>query len=101
MQAVHGQIPILVRTIGTSSQLLEIISDPPTGSVNLLMQVCSVIYYWQFHKIRRYVYTFYNNSLQQVLQTLTDGTVPSPELISTIRKLYDSNLKVLCTIIKT
>lgn len=51
MQAVHGQIPILVRTIGTSSQLLEIISDPPTGSVNLLMQVCSVIYYWQFHKI--------------------------------------------------
>ncbi|XP_017247207.1 uncharacterized protein LOC108218671 isoform X2 [Daucus carota subsp. sativus] len=65
-QAVHGQIPILVRTIGTSSQLLEIISDPPTGSVNLLMQV---------------------------LQTLTDGTVPSPELISTIRKLYDSNLK--------
>lgn len=65
-QAVHGQIPILVRTIGTSSQLLEIISDPPTGSGNLLLQV---------------------------IQTLTDGTVPSPELISTIRKLYDSNLK--------
>lgn len=65
-QAVHGQIPILVRTIGTSSQLLEIISDPPTGSGNLLLQV---------------------------IQTLTDGTVPSPELISTIRKLYDSKLK--------
>ncbi|KAL8093049.1 hypothetical protein AgCh_035073 [Apium graveolens] len=65
-QAVHGQIPILVRTIGTSSQLLEIISDPPTGSGNLLLQV---------------------------IQTLTDGTVPSPELISTIRKLYDSNVK--------
>ncbi|KAL1829421.1 hypothetical protein ACET3Z_007833 [Daucus carota] len=41
-------------------QLLEIISDSPTGSMNLLMQV---------------------------LQTLTDGTVPSPELISCSRKL--------------
>lgn len=45
MQAVHGQIPILVRTIGTSSQLLEIISDPPPGSVNLFMQVCSITFY--------------------------------------------------------
>ncbi|XP_059667995.1 uncharacterized protein LOC132313299 isoform X2 [Cornus florida] len=65
-QAVHGQIPILVRTIGTSSELLGIISDPPTGSENLLMQV---------------------------LQTLTDGTIPSAELIFTIRKLYDTKLK--------
>ncbi|KAK3019013.1 hypothetical protein RJ639_003621 [Escallonia herrerae] len=65
-QAVHWQIPILVRTIGSSSQLLEIISDPPTGSGDLLMQV---------------------------LQTLTDGTIPSPELIFTIRKLYDTKVK--------
>ncbi|KAK2980006.1 hypothetical protein RJ640_020032 [Escallonia rubra] len=65
-QAVHWQIPILVRTIGPSSQLLEIISDPPTGSGDLLMQV---------------------------LQTLTDGTIPSPELIFTIRKLYDTKVK--------
>ncbi|TQD87819.1 hypothetical protein C1H46_026671 [Malus baccata] len=47
--------------------LLEIISDPPTGSENLLMQV---------------------------LRTLTDGIVPSQELIFTVRKLYDSKLKV-------
>lgn len=39
MQAVHRQIPILVRTMGSSSDLLEIISDPPNGSLNLLMQV--------------------------------------------------------------
>ena len=39
MQAVHGQIPILVRTIGPLAELLEIISDPPTGSKNLLIQV--------------------------------------------------------------
>ncbi|KAM7467970.1 hypothetical protein LguiB_015532 [Lonicera macranthoides] len=65
-QAVHRQIPILVRTIGSSSQLLEIISDPPNGSESLLMQV---------------------------LQTLTDGTIPSPELIFTIRKLYDTKVK--------
>ncbi|CAK9133851.1 unnamed protein product [Ilex paraguariensis] len=65
-QAVHLQIPILVRTIGSSSELLEIISDPPNGSESLLMQV---------------------------LCTLTDGTIPSPELIFTIRKLYDTKVK--------
>ncbi|XP_068340076.1 uncharacterized protein [Pyrus communis] len=65
-QAVQRQIPILVRTMGSSPNLLEIISDPPTGSENLLMQV---------------------------LHTLTDGTVPSQELIFTVRKLYDSKLK--------
>ncbi|KAM2777519.1 hypothetical protein PS2_009856 [Malus domestica] len=66
VQAVQRQIPILVRTMGSSPNLLEIISDPPTGSENLLMQV---------------------------LHTLTDGTVPSQELIFTVRKLYDSKLK--------
>lgn len=65
-QAVQRHIPILVRTIGSSSELLEIISDPPGGSESLLMQV---------------------------LHTLTDGTIPSLELIFTIKKLYDSKLK--------
>ncbi|XP_012087848.1 uncharacterized protein LOC105646588 isoform X2 [Jatropha curcas] len=65
-EAVRRHIPILVRTMGSSSELLEIISDPPSGSENLLIQV---------------------------LQTLTDGAVPSPELLSTIRKLYDTKLK--------
>ncbi|CAK7343924.1 unnamed protein product [Dovyalis caffra] len=67
-KAVHRHIPILVRTMGSSSDLLDIISDPPSGSENLLMQV---------------------------LQTLAEGTVPSPELLFTIRKLYDSKLKIL------
>nr|KYP44821.1 Symplekin [Cajanus cajan] len=65
-QAVHRQIPILVRTMGSSSDLLEIISDPPNGSENLLMQV---------------------------LHTLTDGTTPSKDLICTVKKLYESKLK--------
>ncbi|KAF8394916.1 hypothetical protein HHK36_018855 [Tetracentron sinense] len=65
-QAVQRHIPILVRTIGTSSELLGIISDPPTGSESLLMQV---------------------------LDTLTNGAIPSPELIFTVRRLYDSKLK--------
>ncbi|KAL5550451.1 hypothetical protein UlMin_000627 [Ulmus minor] len=64
-QAVDRHIPILVRTMGSSSDLLEIISDPPTES-ELLMQV---------------------------LHTLTDGTIPSQELIFTIKKLYDSKIK--------
>lgn len=65
-QAICVQIPKLVRTIGASPQLLEIISDPPAGSENLLMQV---------------------------VQTLTDGAIPSPDLIATIKKLYDTKLK--------
>lgn len=39
MQAIHHQIPLLVRTIGSSPYLLDIISDPPIGSEGLLMQV--------------------------------------------------------------
>ncbi|KAL7585064.1 hypothetical protein Lser_V15G42716 [Lactuca serriola] len=65
-QAIFVQIPKLVRTIGASPQLLEIISDPPAGSEILLMQV---------------------------VQTLTDGAIPSPDLIATIKKLYDTKLK--------
>lgn len=65
-QAVLHHIPKLVRAIGPSPELLQILSDPPTGSVELLMQV---------------------------LHTLTDGTMPSPELLSTIKKLYDSKVK--------
>lgn len=38
------------------------------------------------------VYIF--GTLYQVLHTLTDGTIPSQELIFTIKKLYDSKLKV-------
>lgn len=33
-------------------------------------------------------------TLFQVLHTLTDGTIPTQELIHTIKKLYDSKLKV-------
>ncbi|CAH2074601.1 unnamed protein product [Thlaspi arvense] len=65
-KAIHRQIPILVRTMGSSSELLRIIADPPSGSENLLMQV---------------------------LQTLTEGPTPSSELIHTIRKLFDTRIK--------
>lgn len=65
-QAVHSQMPILIRTMGASPPLLEIISDPPDGSEDLLMQV---------------------------LHTLTDGRVPSAELIFTIKTLYETKMK--------
>ncbi|XP_042050087.1 uncharacterized protein LOC121795614 isoform X2 [Salvia splendens] len=65
-QVVHQQIPLLVRTIGPSSDLLDILSDPPIGSEGLAIQV---------------------------VNTLTDGTVPSPNLVSTIKRLYDTKLK--------
>ncbi|VAH41627.1 unnamed protein product [Triticum turgidum subsp. durum] len=60
-QAVHRQVPILIRTIRSSPELLGIISDPPADCRDLLMQV---------------------------LQTLTDVAVPSQDLISSIKNLY-------------
>ncbi|KAL8167658.1 hypothetical protein V2J09_009157 [Rumex salicifolius] len=65
-EAVHSQMPILIRTIGSSPVILEIISDPPEGSENLLMEV---------------------------LHTLTDGILPSPQLINAIKSLYESKGK--------
>lgn len=65
-EAIHHQIPILIRTVGASPELLGIISDLPVGSKDLLMQV---------------------------LQTLTDGAIPSKDLISTLSGLFNSKLK--------
>ncbi|CAA7061832.1 unnamed protein product [Microthlaspi erraticum] len=65
-EAIHLQIPLLVRTMGSSSELLRIIADPPSGSENLIIKV---------------------------LQTLTEGSKPSSELIHTIRKLFDTRIK--------
>ncbi|RLN35158.1 uncharacterized protein C2845_PM03G17210 [Panicum miliaceum] len=66
-QAVHRQVPILIRTIGSSPNLLGIISDPPGDSRDLLMQV---------------------------LQTLTGAAVPSKELTSSIKNLYSKTKDV-------
>ncbi|KAF8024715.1 hypothetical protein BT93_F1786 [Corymbia citriodora subsp. variegata] len=66
-QAVHRHVPVLIRALGSSySELLQIISDPPQGSENLLMLV---------------------------LQILTEETVPSPDLITTVKHLYETKLK--------
>ncbi|KAL4558964.1 hypothetical protein LXL04_031090 [Taraxacum kok-saghyz] len=66
-QAIHRHVPILIRALGASySDLLSIISDPPQGSENLLTQV---------------------------LHVLCEGTTPSPELIATVKRLYETKLK--------
>ncbi|KAM0892921.1 hypothetical protein ACQ4PT_025410 [Festuca glaucescens] len=66
-QAVHKQVPILIRTIRSSTDLLGIISDAPADSRELLMQV---------------------------VQTLTDGVVPSQDLISSVKNLYSKTKDV-------
>lgn len=66
-QAVHKQVPILIRTIRSSTDLLGIISDAPADSRELLMQV---------------------------VQTLTDGVVPSQDLISSVKNLYSKTKNV-------
>ncbi|KAG5147903.1 hypothetical protein JHK82_014784 [Glycine max] len=66
-QAFHRHIPIVVRALGQSySELLRIISDPPQGSENLLTLV---------------------------LQILTQDTTPSSDLISTVKRLYETKFK--------
>ncbi|XP_031475162.1 uncharacterized protein LOC116247253 isoform X1 [Nymphaea colorata] len=71
-EAIRKQIPILVRTIGSSAELLSVISDLPAGSENLLMLV---------------------------LHTLTDGAIPSPDLICAVKRLYESKLKDVAILI--
>ncbi|KAI5061409.1 hypothetical protein GOP47_0023914 [Adiantum capillus-veneris] len=66
-QAAHRNMPVLVRTIGsTSSDLLQLLSDPPLGSKNLLLLV---------------------------LHLVTDADAPSPALIAIVKKLYESKIK--------
>ncbi|KAL1059861.1 hypothetical protein V6Z11_1Z001100 [Gossypium hirsutum] len=66
-QVFHRHIPIVIRALGQScSQLLQIISDPPQGSENLLTLV---------------------------LQILTQETIPSPDLVATVKYLYETKLK--------
>ncbi|KOM41827.1 hypothetical protein LR48_Vigan04g202500 [Vigna angularis] len=66
-QAFHRHIPIVVRALGQSySELLRIISDPPQGSENLLTLV---------------------------LQILTQDTSPSSDLISTVKRLYETKFR--------
>ncbi|KVH98820.1 hypothetical protein Ccrd_022950, partial [Cynara cardunculus var. scolymus] len=66
-EAIHRHVPILIRALGPSySDLLCIISDPPQGSENLLTQV---------------------------LHVLCEGTTPSADLITTVKRLYETKLK--------
>ncbi|KAL2489096.1 Symplekin [Forsythia ovata] len=66
-QAVHRHTPVLIRALGSSySELLQIISDPPQGSEQLLTQV---------------------------LHVLSEGKTPPPDLVATVKRLYDTKLK--------
>ncbi|KAJ6848642.1 uncharacterized protein M6B38_275495 [Iris pallida] len=66
-QAVQRHVPTLVRTLGSSSsELLNIISDPPEGSESLITQV---------------------------LQVMTEESTPSADLISAVKQLYNTKLK--------
>lgn len=53
VQAIKRHIPILVRTMGSSSGLLEIISEPPSGSESLLVQVLFYIHLGNLFNIKQ------------------------------------------------
>ncbi|KAL3634067.1 hypothetical protein CASFOL_021121 [Castilleja foliolosa] len=66
-QAVHRHMAVLMRALGPScSELLLIISNPPNGSEDLLIQV---------------------------LQLLCEGQTPPPDLVVTVKHLYETRLK--------
>uniref|UniRef100_A0A7N1A2C5 Symplekin n=1 Tax=Kalanchoe fedtschenkoi TaxID=63787 RepID=A0A7N1A2C5_KALFE len=66
-QAVNRHISVLIRSLGsTCSELLRIISNPPQGSENLI---------------------------SIVLQILTEEKAPSPDLIATVKLLYETKLQ--------
>ncbi|XP_075516795.1 uncharacterized protein LOC142551442 isoform X1 [Primulina tabacum] len=66
-QAVHRHVPILIRALESPySELLQIISNPPQGSEDLLTQVINI---------------------------LSEGTIPSPDLVVIVKHLYETRLK--------
>ncbi|KAL3626276.1 hypothetical protein CASFOL_029825 [Castilleja foliolosa] len=66
-RAVHRHMAVLMRALGPScSELLLIISNPPNGSEDLLIQV---------------------------LQLLCEGQTPPPDLVVTVKHLYETRLK--------
>ncbi|KAH7446302.1 hypothetical protein KP509_01G050700 [Ceratopteris richardii] len=66
-QAAHRNMPVLIRTIGSnSSDLLQLLSDPPHGSKNLILLV---------------------------LHLLTEADPPSHDLIAIVKQLYESKIK--------
>ncbi|PIN15390.1 hypothetical protein CDL12_11968 [Handroanthus impetiginosus] len=66
-QAVHRHIPVLIRAVESSyPELLHIISAQLKGSEPLLVQV---------------------------LQVLCDGRTPSPDLVTTVKHVYETRLK--------
>jgi hypothetical protein len=97
-------MPFLIRTIGSAApDLLQIISDPPPGSKNLVLLVGFV--FNDFLKFIRNIEL--NEGLStnlvtvlglchiQVLHVLTESSPPSPELITAVKQLYESKMKVL------
>ncbi|XP_074592745.1 uncharacterized protein LOC141848595 [Curcuma longa] len=65
-QSIHQHIPVIVKNLSTYSQLLKLISDPSEGSKNLIVLV---------------------------LETLTEETTPSSELIAAVKHLYETKLQ--------
>lgn len=101
MQAVHRHIPILIRALGSSySELLHIISDPPQGSEHLLTQVCSFFELYGLNLFLFFTFFLFLNDADpaicflKVLQILSEGTIPSADLVATVKRLYETKLKV-------
>ncbi|KAF3326645.1 Symplekin [Carex littledalei] len=65
-QAIHRHIPVLLRNLGSCSELLDIIYNLPEGSENLVTLV---------------------------LQVLTDESTPPADLIGAVKHLYYTKLK--------
>lgn len=101
MQAVHRHIPILIRALGSSySELLHIISNPPHGSEHLLTQVRSFFELYGWNLILFFAFYLFPNDADpaicflKVLQILSEGTIPSADLVATVKRLYETKLKV-------
>jgi len=95
LQAVHRQVPILIRTIGSSSDLLGIISDPPADCSDLLMQVQVVLL--TFVCFLRHVLFSWSNHLTDAFKR---GFMFYIRLYSCIRCLFITNEIAPCRFYK-
>lgn len=101
LQAIHRHVPGLVRILGPSHpELLRIISGPPEGSENLIMQVQHSIsildfFYENLYSFRSLVTAFFFFCFFKVLELMTEDSTPSADLIASVKHLYDTKLKVV------
>lgn len=96
MQCIHWHIPSLIRNLGSScAEMLDIIHNSPEGTDHLVTLV-SPFYltslYITSNKMLCVLIVYF--LILKIVQTLTEESNPSVDLVAAVKHLYKTKLKV-------